>query len=86
VWEVWGEVEESEGVEVEEVVVAAEEEEEEEVVVAVVEMEGMAEMVVAPAGTSPVRPSRSLKRILVRHGAIAQSIVTMLLPGLGYLF
>jgi hypothetical protein len=74
---VWGEVEE---------VVEEEEEEEVVVVVAVVEMEGMAEMVVAPAGTSPVRPSRSLMRILVRHGVIVQSIVTMLLPGLGYLF
>jgi hypothetical protein len=78
--------------EVEVWVVEEVEEEEEVVVVAVeevvveVEMEGMAEEVVAPARTPPVRPSRSLKRILVRHGVIAQSIVTMLLPGPGYLF
>jgi hypothetical protein len=83
-WEVAEVWEEVEVWVVEEEVVAVEVVEEE--VVVEVEMEGMAEEEVAPARTPPVRPSRSPKRILVRHGVIAQSIVTMLLPGPGYLF
>ena len=67
-----GEGEEEEAVEVAE----------EEVVVVVVaaEMEGMAEMEVA---AHPMTPSHCPKRTPVRHRVIAQSIVTVLLPGPG---